>query len=530
VQHGDRETGRSFPVADATRGRELDLFGSLLDVGDEALYGRSEAGVVLFWNAAAERLFGYPADEVVGTTMNDFVPSEEPQTYLDLVAEAKAAGRLEDRMVSRRRKDGQIVRVSLAVAPVATERSWYAFAARDLTDCDERLNQVRRVEERNRHLVESVSLAVLIVATDGHIVYGNLLARKLFGYSTFELLDRSVDDLVPGTARAAARHAVLRAGYAAHPTTRHMGSGRDLRARRKDGTEVEVEIALSPFMSSGEQFISAVIADISDRKRLEQQLIVAQKMESVGRLADGIAHDFNNILSTVSGYAELLRPRVGADAQDDLDVISLAAKRAAVLSSQLLAFSRPNVTQVTSTGLNATITDLDVMLALTVGSLIRVVLSLQPDLHTIEVDKGHIEQILLNLVGNARDAMPDGGTLTIKTTTITIGRRVTDRRLGLLPGRYVALSVIDTGSGMDAETRARIFEPFFTTKPEGKGTGIGLPTVYGIVRLYGGLISVESEVGRGSTFVVYLPIGRTAVRPDGRVRPDHQTPPAPLDP
>jgi two-component system cell cycle sensor histidine kinase/response regulator CckA len=266
--------------------------------------------------------------------------------------------------------------------------------------------------------------------------------------------------------------------------------------------------------------VLGVTTDITERKRLETELVHAHKLEAVGRLAGGVAHDFNNMLTAIKSYSELLRDALepGDERRSDAEEITKAADRAAVLTRQLLAFGRRQILEPRVLDMNRTVTEVQQMLRrLLVGDVVFVT-DLSPDLWPVMADAGQLEQVLINLVVNSRDAMPDGGTLTIRTENA----EVLHRRAGggpdtMPPGCYVRLSVSDTGMGIDAETRGRIFEPFFTTKESGKGTGLGLATVYGIVRQSAGYVDVESTIGEGTTFSVYLP--KTAVAGDVRVAP-----------
>ncbi|MFQ6673841.1 MAG: ATP-binding protein, partial [Fidelibacterota bacterium] len=247
--------------------------------------------------------------------------------------------------------------------------------------------------------------------------------------------------------------------------------------------------------------------DALEHHKVERQVLRAQKMEAMGRLAGGVAHDFNNLLTLISGYSELLMADMDEDdpRHKEGESIRTAADRAATLTRQLLAFSRKQELKLEPLNLNDTITGIDSMLRRVAGEDVTLVTELKPNLDSVKTDAGQMEQVVMNLVTNARDAMPEGGTLTIRTTNVTVEPEEADERPGLKAGPYVLLGVTDTGVGMDHDTLSHIFEPFFTTKERGEGTGLGLATIYGIVKQSGGDVSVDSRPGRGTTFEVYLP-------------------------
>jgi nitrogen-specific signal transduction histidine kinase/CheY-like chemotaxis protein len=270
------------------------------------------------------------------------------------------------------------------------------------------------------------------------------------------------------------------------------------------------------------------VVDITARKSLEDQLLHAQKMESIGRLAGGIAHDFNNMLFAIRGYAELLQEDLDAFPGQSLDVqeirrsvaaIGTAADKASTLTAQLLAFGRRQVVHPVAMNMRSAVSDLEMMLRRLIGEQVRLVLDLDPSTGLVQADPGQLDQILVNLVVNARDAMPSGGTLTIQTSNVYFDEPYAVEHFEVQPGPYVMLAVQDTGMGMDRETRRHVFEPFFTTKEPGKGTGLGLATIYGIVKQAGGHIWLYSEPGRGSTFKVYFPQLETVVAVE-QPRPD----------
>jgi len=277
--------------------------------------------------------------------------------------------------------------------------------------------------------------------------------------------------------------------------------------RAKNGELVTAEVHAEPINFAGCPAMLVLSQDISERQKLEEQLRQSQKMEAVGTLAGGIAHDFNNLLTVIKGYSCLVLDRVKDDEQLAREVgqIEKAAEKAATLTRQLLAFSRRQVLQPRNINLNAIVASVDNMLRRVIGEHIEIVNRFAPDLGTVRADPSQIEQVILNLAVNARDAMPGGGKVTLITSNVTLDDNFSRENIGVRPGRFVLLEVGDTGHGMDAETQRHVFEPFFTTKELGKGTGLGLSTVYGIVKQSEGYIAVESAVGKGTTFRIYLP-------------------------
>jgi signal transduction histidine kinase len=278
------------------------------------------------------------------------------------------------------------------------------------------------------------------------------------------------------------------------------------RHRKKDGSIIFVEITSHPIQFGNTPACLVVSYDITDRLRLEEQLRQAQKLEAVGQLAGGIAHDFNNLLTVVEGYAELVHGdmREADPNRQAVEEILVAAQRAATLTRQLLAFSRRQMLQPIRVSLNANVNSTHRMLSRLLGENIEIECNLADDLWDVFADPGQIDQILLNLAVNARDAMENGGRLTVATANLELGD-LEAAAVGAAPGKYASLSVADTGHGMDTETQQHIFEPFFTTKEVGRGTGLGLSTVYGIVKQSGGYITVQSAPGKGSKFTIMLP-------------------------
>ncbi len=279
------------------------------------------------------------------------------------------------------------------------------------------------------------------------------------------------------------------------------------RQRTKSGRAIDVEMAIHEIDYLGRKGNLAVLMDITGRKQLEDQLRQAQKMEAVGMLAGGVAHDFNNLLTIISGYSQLIANNLppGDPNRQSAEQIMKAGDRAAALTRQLLAFSRRQVLQPKVLELNQLVNSLGAMLQRLIGEDVDLRLALQVDLGRVSADPGQLEQVLMNLAVNARDAMPKGGILTVETANVDLDESYASRHIGVKPGPYVLLAVSDNGTGMDEDTRARLFEPFFTTKGSGKGTGLGLSTVFGIIKQSGGSVEVYSEPGRGTSVKVYLP-------------------------
>jgi PAS domain S-box-containing protein len=357
--------------------------------------------------------------------------------------------------------------------------------------------------------LEFVPDAIVGVGEDGAIVLVNRQVEELFGYARAELIGQPIELLVPKRFRHI--HPEHRSKYFHEPRTRPMGVGIELFAVRKDESEFPVEISLSSIEWQGKPMAAAAVRDISERaesereKALQDQLQRARRLESVGQLAGGIAHDFNNILGVIMNYAEFVADELepSSKAQGDVEEIRRAAERAAALTRQLLIFSRREVVKPEVLELSQVVGELENLLRRALGERVEMSISLEDGLGAIEADPSQIEQVLVNLSVNARDAMPEGGRLLIEAENVELDEEYAYMHPDTDAGRYVRLKVSDTGVGMDQETLDRIFEPFYTTKSD--GTGLGLATVYGIVTGAGGRIDVYSEVGFGTTVKIHMP-------------------------
>jgi len=351
-------------------------------------------------------------------------------------------------------------------------------------------------------LLSAAPMAVIGVDLQGRVTLWNPAAERIFGWSEDDVLGRPLS-IVPDDLRAEFLSAIDLVG-------RHGRVPDQLtRRRRRDGSTIEVSVASSSIVDSGERVIGllSVVSDISDRHSLELELQGAQRMEAVGRLAGGVAHDFNNILTAIIGYADLLAMDLPAEDPKRADIAEIrrAADRATKLTRQLLAFGRRDAQQICVLDMNDVVSGVLPMLRQLIGTHIELVTSVGSDLGRIRGDAGQLEQVIVNLVLNARDAMPGGGRLAVTTADVDLDDAFVRSHRGSRSGPFVRLVVEDTGVGMDATTKAHLFEPYFTTKEPGRGTGLGLATVYGIVKQSGGSIFADSELGRGTTISVYLP-------------------------
>ncbi|MFF5288973.1 hybrid sensor histidine kinase/response regulator [Paractinoplanes globisporus] len=508
---------------DVTERQQAEVkFRGLLEAAPDAIVGATPDGRIALVNAQAERLFGYPRQELLGQPVEILVPEYardvHPGHRFRYLADPAPRPMGAGMQLAGRRKDGTRFPAEISLSSINTEDGVLVSAAiRDVTDR-------ARAEAKFRGLLEAAPDAIVGVTPDGKITLVNAQAERLFGYTRTELLGQPIEILVPERARAA--HPQRRTHYFHHPQPRPMGAGTQLAARRKDGTEFPAEISLSALDTEDGTVVSAAIRDVTDRieaqaererlkataerERLEAQLHQSQRLESLGQLAGGVAHDFNNLLAVMLNYTTFVAEqaaRAAADgdpdwqaATNDLNQVLRAGQRATDLTHQLLAFGRREVVRPQVLNLNTVVTEVEQLLRRTLGEHITLHTSLAWDLWPVLADPGQIEQVLVNLAVNARDAMPDGGTLSIATTN----RVLTND--SMRPGRHVEVLVADTGTGIPPEIAERVFEPFFTTKPKGEGSGLGLATVYGIVTQAGGHVDIHSAQGAGTTFTLQLPV------------------------
>ena len=423
-----------------------------------------------------------------------------------------AAGRFVRFEVTHPSIDGRIHTVDFSLKPVHDETGNVTLLipeGRDITERKIAEDALAASEERYRNMLDCLPFGILV--HDGKtLLYANPGALRLLDVAALAEVSSSLPaELLNADSLEAAYvrlDAIIRTGDSPPPI--------EALVKRRDGVTVDVEVHVTRSRFAGHDCVQFLVKDITARNRLESQLRQSQKMQAIGQLAGGVAHDFNNILTVINGCCELLAPRLSnasADETEALAAIRDAGERATLLTRQLLAFSRKQVLEPRVLDLNEVVADSERMLRRLIGEDITLATIRDPAIAPVRVDRGQIEQVVLNLCLNARDAMPRGGRLAIETATVDLDEATCGNQPDARPGRYVRLTITDTGCGMTDAVKSRIFEPFFTTKEKGKGTGLGLSTVYGIVRQSEGQIAVYSEVGVGSTFMIFLPAVATAL-------------------
>ncbi len=477
---------------------------AIVESSDDAIVSKTLDGTVLSWNAAAERIFGYTAEEMVGSSIYKLIPPELHGDERDILARIGQGEHIARFEAIRRHKNGSLFPIELSISPVRDDSGTIIGASSIKRDISER-RRALETSSRLAAIVESSDDAIVSKALDGTVLTWNAAAERMYGYQAAEIVGRSIYDLVPNDLRSEEESILKRVGrgeHVAHYETRRC---------RKDGTQLDISLTLSPIRGGGGQIIgaSSIQRDISERRRAEEALRQASKMEAIGVLAGGLAHDFNNQLYAVSGFAHFIGrdPGLSPATRQDLIELQKVAERMASLTRQLLAFARQQVLSPEVLDLNVAVEETLPMLRRLLGSNTAVELSLSPGPKWVRVDRAQLVQVLLNLVINARDAMPDGGTIEVRTTTHEVRPgRVLDRlRTPVEAGAYAELLVSDTGTGISPEHLPHIFEPFYTTKEVGMGTGLGLATVEGIVAQSGGYIQVESAPAQGTSIRILLP-------------------------
>jgi PAS domain S-box-containing protein len=507
-------------VSQSTASASL-LSPAIIEAIPDAIAAVNREGIIIQVNSQTEAMFGYTRDELIGQKIEMLVPERQRNQHSQHRDQFHAKPKIR-RMGSGldlygRRRDGSEFPVEISLSPVAVGETTVVLSAiRDISDRKRIEEELRRASEeldqrKSRELRDSqVRLALIVDSSqdaiigknlDGIITHWNKGAEQMYGYTAAEIIGRPISILCPNDRpdEIPALMARIRQGE----RVEYFESVR----LTKDGRRLNVSISVSPIHDAEGKVIggSAIVRNITAQKKIEDQLRQSQKMEAIGRLAGGVAHDFNNLLGIVTACTELLRAHTGPEGLEYIDNIREAANRGTSVTRQMLAFSRKQQVQPQVLDLNERVREVTKLLRPLMGDDVEVVLMPRSSSTIVEVDPGQLDQILLNLAVNARDAMPRGGKLILETGVFDFDESFAREHATMTAGRYVMLAISDNGIGMDESTRSHIFEPFFTTKEIGKGTGLGLATVYGIVKQSGGDIWVYSEPERGTTFKIYLP-------------------------
>jgi two-component system cell cycle sensor histidine kinase/response regulator CckA len=497
-------SGTRLLITQFRQQRSQHLLEAVIEGTTDAIFVKDREGRYLMVNSAAAARVGHPVNEVIGRSCTDFFAPESASQILErdrLSTEAGKSHTFEERVTVA----GETFTCLTTRGPFHDAQGKIAGTfgvSRDISDRKLMEEKLRVQKAFLEQLIQGAPEAIAITDPDYTVRQINLEFTRVFGYTAEEASGRNLGALILPPDKEA--ESQILADYANRPATSVLETTR----RRKDGSRVDVSVLVSPVIVGNElDAVYCIYRDISDVKTAEEQFRQSQKMEAIGRLAGGLAHDLNNLLTVITGYSELQLSTLGSNDPNRAPAgeIMEAAQRATALTKQLLAFSRRQVLQPKAIDLNAVVHSLENLLRRLIGEDIDVVITPAASLGTVRADPGQLEQVIMNLAINARDAMPKGGRLMLQTSNAELDEAYARHHAGVVPGRYVLLTVTDTGVGMDENTIAHIFEPFFTTKGLGKGTGLGLSTVYGIVQQSEGHIFVYSEPGRGTSFKIYLP-------------------------
>ena len=460
----------------------------------------------IFNSLSYEKVLGYSLAELKTASSLAQVHPEDVDRVRQAAKEAQKTGiglPLEYRV---RHKDGSWRMLESTASVIRNSKGnpeKLVIVNRDVTERERAAEALQRSESSFRSVVEDAPYGIYRASIAGDLILVNLALQKMLGYdSREELLQANVGTQIY-------RHAPEHERFIRTVVQEQYFKDVELEWKRKDGAPITVRCSGWPVRDEGGTvtYLEVFAEDVTERRVLERQLRMAQKMEAVGRLSGGIAHDFNNLLGVIIGYSQVLKRSLGSATPlyEHAEEIEKAGQRAVSLTRQLLAFSRQQVLEPVILNLNTLVSDMEKMLPRLIGEDVTLELNLDPGLAQVKADHGQIEQVIMNLAVNARDAMLDGGKLTIQTANVELDLAYTRQHPGSRVGQYVMLAVSDTGTGIDPEIQSQIFEPFFTTKERDKGTGLGLATVYGVVKQSGGYIAVDSEKGKGACFSVYLP-------------------------
>ncbi len=503
----EAENRRARRRAEAALRESEDRHRDLIEHSHDLICTHDLSGRILSVNQTAAELLGYEQETLLTKNIMEILFSGSDNEFDNYIAKLRKTGSAQGTMTVQTRGGEKRVwdynntlRTEGVAVPIVRT------IAHDVTEQSQAENALRENQARREGIVNSAMDGIISVDSEQKIVLFNAAAERILGCPATEAIGQSIDRFIPQRFREQHKKHIRNFGETGL-TLRSMHSFAELTALRADSEQFPIEASISQIEVAGQKLFTVILRDITERKQLEEQFLQSQKMEAIGRLAGGVAHDFNNTLTAIIGYSQLVQAQLddASPLRHDVEEIEKAGHRAAGLTAQLLAFSRKQVLQPKVLDLNEVISDVDKMLRRLIGEDIDLVTIARPDLGRVKADPGQLEQILLNLAVNSRDAMPRGGKLTIETANIELDEIYASSHADVVPGPYVMLAVSDTGHGLDAETQSHIFEPFFTTKVQGKGTGLGLSTVFGIAKQSGGHVWVYSEPGHGAAFKVYFP-------------------------
>jgi PAS domain S-box-containing protein len=458
-------------------------------------------------NRAGEELTGFDRAQTIGKSDYDLFPPEQAKWFVAGDDAVRAGGKLqviEDEPISTRENGIRNLRTrKMPVPDESGETKYLLVMSEDVTEEKKSQLALKASEAMFRTLLSASPDAVMVIDPRGLVLIASERVEQMYGYKPEELVGTPIIALTPERMRTAA---VERLGQIGEPNVPRLEPAEELRALRRDGTEFPVEISFNTHRTPTGDVVIVAVRDVTDRKAVETQLLQAQKMEAIGNLTGGLAHDFNNLLSVVIGNLDLLREEIGDQPQIDqfAEQALSAAVSGAELTRRLLAFARRQPLQPQQVAINDLVENISELLRRTLGDNVQIVHRLG-EAWPIVADPAQLESCLVNMIANARDAMPEGGTVTIATANRHLDADYANTQTGVVPGDYALIEITDTGSGMSPETMSQIFEPFFTTKQEGRGTGLGLSMVFGFIKQSGGHISVYSEIGAGTTFRLYFP-------------------------
>lgn len=502
-----------MPTSAATA--ELTSLAKILDLANVIIHDVD--GRILYWTTGCERLYGWSREEALGEVVHDLLKTKYPLLRRKIVAKLRKEGSWQGE-IEHQKKDGSVVSVStLWVARKSEDDVIHSVLQNnsDITGLKRAQDEIAAREAHLRSILDTVPEAMIVIDARGSVTSFSAAAAQLFGYRPEEVIGQNVKMLMPEPYRS--EHDGYIGRYLRTGEARIIGYGRVVKGLTKDGAIFPMELAVGEARSDGQRIFTGFIRDLTSRQKMEEELRQSQKMEAIGQLTGGLAHDFNNLLTVITGNLEMLDMSLEDSNQRELlKEAQDAAQDGAKLTAQLLAFGRRQPLNPKPTDMTPLISNFSELLQRTLGESIELNIRVTGSKHLCVVDAPQLQNALLNLAINARDAMPRGGNLTIDLSQARLDADYAQMYPEIRTGRYVLIAVTDTGSGMSEEVRRRAFEPFFTTKATGGGTGLGLSMVYGFVKQSGGNIQIYSELEQGTSVRIFLPLAE-AVQTSGEL-------------